>query len=83
MNLVTKLPLRAYMQRVRRNRGIYCDVNAPKCTNGFRYFFIFKYNVLNCIMCLELRPVLFYHSTFISTTVEHKMYLFFPGSLLT
>jgi len=33
MNLITKLPPRAYMQRVRRNRGIYCDVNAPKCTS--------------------------------------------------
>jgi len=35
MNLITKLPPRAYIQRVRRNRGIYCDVNAPKCTSVF------------------------------------------------
>jgi len=36
MNLITKLPPRAYMQRVRRNRNIYCDVNAPKCTSDSR-----------------------------------------------
>jgi len=38
MNLITKLPLHAYMQRVRRNRDIYCDVNAPKCTSAQRAF---------------------------------------------
>jgi len=34
MNLIMKLPPRAYMQRVRRNRGIYYVVNAPKCTSA-------------------------------------------------
>ena len=34
MNLITKLPPRAYMQRVRRNQGIYCDVKTLKCTSA-------------------------------------------------
>jgi len=31
---MTKLPLRAFMQRVRRNRGIYSTVKALKCSSG-------------------------------------------------
>jgi len=34
MNLITKLPPRAYMQRVHRNRGIYNVVKTLKCTSG-------------------------------------------------
>jgi len=34
MNVITKLSPRAYMQRVRRNRDIYCYVKALKCTSA-------------------------------------------------
>ena len=33
MILITKMPPRVYMQRVHRNRGIYCDVKTQKCTS--------------------------------------------------
>jgi len=33
MTLITKMSPRAYMQRVRRNRDIYYDVKALKCTS--------------------------------------------------
>ena len=35
MTLITKMPPCVYMQRVRMNRGIYCDVKALKCTSVF------------------------------------------------
>jgi len=41
MNLITKLSPRAFMQQVRRNRGIYSVVKALKCTSAFRYILTF------------------------------------------
>jgi len=31
--LITKMTSRVYMQQVRKNRGIYCDVKTLKCTS--------------------------------------------------
>jgi len=35
VTLITKMPPRVYMQRVRRNRDIYCDVKTLKCTSVY------------------------------------------------
>jgi len=48
MTLITKMPLRAYIQRVRRNRDIYCDVKGLKCTSD-RYFL----STLACVLTIN------------------------------
>jgi len=52
VNLITKMPPRVYMQRVRRNRGIYCDVKTLKCTSVFVDFSVTDFELKSSVFRL-------------------------------